>query len=78
MISASQSRFDRAAGAILLRLRTQPSFNNLLWPDPQFPCDGDSSQCLLGFPPLAFHLGPVADLPFDAAVIATGSTRTHL
>jgi hypothetical protein len=27
MISASQSRFDRAAGAILLRLRTQPSFN---------------------------------------------------
>jgi hypothetical protein len=36
MISASQSRFDRAAGAILLRLRTQPSFNPSTMSPPQF------------------------------------------
>ena len=51
--------------------------SNLAWPDPQLLRNNDGSQCVLGLPLFAFHLGPMAYLPFDAAVIASGAARTH-
>jgi hypothetical protein len=51
--------------------------NSLAWPDPQLLRNNDGSQCVFGLPFFAFHLWPMAYLPFDAAVIASGSAWTH-
>jgi hypothetical protein len=51
--------------------------NSLAWSDPQLSRNTNGSQCVLGLPPFAFHLGPMAYLPFDTAVIASGAAWTH-
>ena len=51
--------------------------HGLARPDPQLFRNNDGSQCVLGLPPFAFHLWPMAYLPFDAAVIASGVAGTH-
>ena len=51
--------------------------HSLAWPDPQLLRNNNGSQCVLGLPLFAFHLGPMACLPLDAAVIASGAAWAH-